>query len=110
MASGTNDTYTNVSTVIVNNDCDDDSPCSEEENDGHETNLVNFLAMQSQEHRTQAFDEYPELAQVLKPLDNSIRCSSIANTETKAARIQKTWLDASSPFLDPASLSSPPAY
>ena len=64
MTPGINDSYTNISTVIVNETCHDDSTDLEDtaSNASHDAMLGNFLAEMTDDARAQAVYDYPELA------------------------------------------------
>jgi hypothetical protein len=63
--SGSQDIYTNISTVIANDTSDDDSENSAS-NTSHDDELGKFLALQTDEARAQAVEDYPELARCLE--------------------------------------------
>ena len=67
MNSGRNDTYTNVSTILVNETTHDDSEdsASDASHDA-EPELANFLASMTEDARAQAVADYPELASHIK--------------------------------------------
>ena len=67
MTTGRNDTYTNISTILVNETRHDDLE-DNTNNDSQDTEpeLVNFLASMTEDARAQAVSDYPELASHIK--------------------------------------------
>ena len=67
MTTGRNDTYTNISTILVNETRHDDLE-DNASNDSQDTEpeLVNFLASMTEDARAQAVSDYPELASHIK--------------------------------------------
>ena len=108
--SGTKDIYNNISTVLVNNECDDDASSHHQvDSDSntsfdHETDLANFLAMQSQETRDQAVLDYPKLAKHIQT-DVTSSHSSRSIPYSTVSKTKKTKLGSS--YFDPASSPRP---
>ena len=73
MTPGINDSYTNISTVIVNETCHDDSSDLEDtaSNASHDAMLGKFLAEMTDDARAQAVSDYPELANHIKQDEDS---------------------------------------
>jgi len=66
--TGTNDTYTNISTVVVNDTCDDDVSSEKDDNESiaSDAELSAYLANMSAEAQADAVADYPELANHIK--------------------------------------------
>ena len=65
MTPGINDSFTNISTVIVNDASHDDMEDTAR-NASHDAMLGNFLALMTDDARAQAVSDYPELARHIK--------------------------------------------
>ena len=65
MTPGINDSYTNISTIIVNETKDEDLEDTAS-NASHDAMLGNFLALMTDDARAQAVSDYPELARHIK--------------------------------------------
>ena len=66
-STGTNDTYTNISTVIVNDTCDDDVPSQKDnESIASDAELSEYLAKMTADAQADAVADYPELANYVK--------------------------------------------
>jgi hypothetical protein len=64
--SGTTDIYTNVSAVIDNDKCDDDTLEDSTCDASYDDELTQYLAMMPDDARAQAVEDYPELARCIK--------------------------------------------
>ena len=96
--TGTKDTYSNISTVVVNDTCDDNGP-SQKVNDSivseddRDDELSEYLAKMTADAQADAVADYPELARHIKQVpepvtDDDDELRKFFSTQSEDARLQ----------------------